>query len=303
MRIATTQYQDTMNSALQNAGARLQGVMKQMATGQRILVPSDDPITSVRISRITREEAALTQYRDNISALSTHLQHSETALDGMVQNMLQVRDLLVWASDGSNTSADVNAMASSLIALRDSLFYSGNNKDQEGRYLFSGTLSNTPTVTYTAANPVGSRYSFTGNTVTQLVVVGAGITQPSNTTLEEMPALLNLLDTAIQAMQAPGVSVNNPVTHTLVSQALDGVDITLGSISSKIAGLGGAQNILSALDSNHSNVSLSNKQAIITLVQLDYSEAATRLSAYNASLQATQKAYSKVSTLSLFDVI
>ena len=303
MRIASTQYHDTMNMALQNANARLEIVMQQMATGQRLLLPSDDPIANVRLSRMAREDAALTQYRDNIGALSTRLTQNETALSSTVQDMLQVRDLLVWASDGANSSEDVVAMAGSLSALRDSLFYSSNSKDQEGRYLFSGTLSDTAAVTYDATLPLGARYSFTGNTQAQQVVVGHGITQTANVALDEMAALLNQLDSTVATLQTPGVSPNDPAVRAIVSAGLTGLDATLSSISSKIAGLGGAQNILATLDSNHGNVSVSNQQAMITLGQLDYGEAATRLSGYSTALQATQKAYSKVSGLSLFDLI
>ena len=95
MRIASTQYQATMVNALQNANARLSNVMEQMASGQRILLPSDDPVATLRLSRLNREEAALNQYRDNIGALSTRLTQNETALGGMVQDMLGARDLLL----------------------------------------------------------------------------------------------------------------------------------------------------------------------------------------------------------------
>ena len=62
-------------------------------------------------------------------------------------------------------------------------------------------------------------------------------------------------------------------------------------------------NTLSTLDTTHANVSLSNKQAALTLGQLDYADAAVKFNGYSAALQATQKAYAKVSALSLFDVI
>ncbi|NMM84859.1 flagellar hook-associated protein 3 [Rhodococcus sp. SRB_17] len=298
MRIATTQFHATMNTALQNANARLEHVMQQMSSGQRLLQPSDDPISNVRLSRMAREDAALTQYRDNISALSTRLMQNETALGSMVQDMLQVRDLLVWARDGSNTSEDVKAMASSLTALRDSLFYSSNSKDQEGRYLFSGTASATDTVTYDDTQPLGARYTFTGNTAPQQVVVGHGITQTANVTLSEMAALLNSLDRTATSLQTTGMNTGDTVGDTIKA-----LDDALSSVSGKIAGLGGTQNILATLDSNHGNVSVSNQQAMITLGQLDYGEAATRLSGYSTALQATQKAYSKVSGLSLFDLL
>jgi flagellar hook-associated protein 3 FlgL len=303
MRIASTQYQDTMLNALQNTNAALQGVTAQMASGQRVMLPSDDPVTTVRLSRMSREEATIKQYRDNIANLSTRLTQNEVGLSSMVQDMQQSRDLLVWARNGTNTSADVAAMAGTLVALRDSLFYTSNSKDQEGLSLYSGTLSNTATVTYNAAAAVGSRYTSTGNTATQQVVVGDGVTQAANVTLPEMSALLNWLDSTVQTLQTPGVNVNAPATQAVLTSALNGLDSTLSSVSGKIAALGGAQNILATLDSNHGNVSVSNQQAMITLGQLDYGEAATRLTGYTTALQATQKAYAKVSGLSLFNIL
>ena len=303
MRIATTQYHLTMSQALQNAQAHVEHVMEQMASGKRFLLPSDDPVANVRLSRMTREEAALDQYRDNIGALSTRLTQNETALDSTVQDMLQVRDLLLWASDGTNNADDLNAMASSLASLRDSLFFTANSKDQEGRYLFSGTLSSTATITYDAAAAAGARYDFTGNTGTQQVAVGNGITQSANVSLPEMEDLLNWLDSSVALLQDPAVDVNDPATRANLVTSLTGLDTTLDAVNGKIAGLGGAQNILATLDNNHGNVSVSNQQALITLGKLDYGAAATELSGYSTALEATQKAYSRVSGLSLFDVL
>jgi len=304
MRIASTQYHSTMNTALQNASSRLEKIMQQMASGQKLQVPSDDPITNVRLSRLTREEAALTQYRDNISALSSRLQQNETQLSGMSNDLLNARDLLVWAANGGgNTAEDMVAMAGSLESLRDGLFYSANSRDQEGRFLFSGTATGTSTVTYDASQPAGARYTFTGNTASQKVVVGNGVTQTANVTLEEMATFLNELDSTIAVLQAPGMVPTSAAVMGQVRAGIDGLDAALSSISGKIAGLGGAQNILATLETNHANVSLSNKQATLTLGQLDYSDAAVKLNGYTNALQATQQAYAKVSKLSLFDVL
>jgi len=303
MRIASTQYHATMTSALQTAQSQLETVIQQMASGKKLMLPSDDPVTNVRLSRLSREEAALTQYRANIDALSTRLRQNESLLDGMTADLQQARELLVWAADGGNTSEDVQAMASSLVALRDSLFYSANSRDQEGRYMFSGTATGSATLTYDAGAAVGSRYSFTGNTGEQKVVVGNGVTQTANVTLGEMSALLNQLDDTIDALRAPGATVNDPATRARVKGGMQSVDTAINALSAKIATLGGAQNTLATLTANHANVSLSNQQALIDLGQLDYGEAAVRLSGYSTALEATQKAYAKVSSLSLFDVI
>lgn len=302
MRIASTQYHSTMNTALQDASARAQEMLERIASGKKLSVPSDDPVTAVRLSRLTREEAALGQYQDNISALNTRLQQNEALLDGMNTDLLQVRDLLVWGADGGNTPQDVVAMAGSLKALRDSLFYTANSRDQEGRYMFSGTATNTPTIGHDDTQPVGSRYGWTGNAGEQKVVVGNGITQAANVHLDKMAALLNQLDKTIASFES-GANVNDPTVRTELTTTMTQVDVGIDDINTLIAGLGGAQNTLQTLGDNHANVSLSNQQAGLTLGALDYSEAAVKLEGYSTALQATQKAYAKVSGLSLFDVI
>ena len=303
MRIASTQYHATMNTALQNAQSRVEDVMQQMASGQKLLRPSDDPVTHVRLLRLSREDAALTQFRDNISALKSRLQQNESLLDGMVSDMQSARDLLVWAADGGNNANDVAAMADSLKALRDSLFYTANSRDQEGRYLFSGTLTGNQTITYNAAAAAGARYAFNGNTAAQKVVVGNDVTQTANVSLPDSANLLNQLDAMITTLQTPGVNVSNPATHTQIANMIDTVDGTLSTVATDIARLGGAQNTLDTLDTNHANISLSNKQAQLSLSQLDYGDAAVKLNGYTSALQATQKAYGKIANLSLFDVI
>ena len=303
MRIASSQFQASMNRSLQINQTVIAKLTEQMATGNKIQVPSDEPIANVRLSRLRREENIVSQYVDNISAVKIRLSKNETYLSSMVDDMGAARDLFVWASDGSNTSADLNSMVNSLVALRDSLYFNGNTKDQEGKYIFSGTLTSTAALSYDATQPLGSRYSYTGNNGTQEVVVGNGITQPANVTVQGMEVYLNQLDQAISMLSSPTASANDPVLRGVLQTALVGTDTALGQISGKIAQFGGAQNVMETLANNHGNVSLSNKIAITDIAQLDYGLAATQLSGYNSALQATYQAYSKVSGLSLFNVL
>ena len=303
MRIATSQYQSTLNRSLSLNQDRITDLTAQLASGQKISVPSDDPVTSVRLSRLKREENAIAQYRSNIGAVKITLQKNETYLQSMVGDMQEGRDLLVWASDGGNASADLGAMVNSMSALRDSLYYSANMKDAEGRYIFSGTLSNTPAISFNPAAAAGSRYTYTGNNGQQKVTVGLGITQTANVDVQGMETLLNQMDSTIAALQVPGVDANNPAVRAVLGANLDGVDTAMGLISTKIATFGGAQNILSTLDANHANVSLSNAMAVSDLGGLDYGVASTDLAGYTMALQSTYKAYAKVSSLSLFDAL
>lgn len=300
MRIATSQYQAMMNASLQKNQARITELTQQMANGNRIQVPSDDPVGSVRISRLKREEASIAQYRDNIAAVQQRLSKNEVYLGNMTGDMNSGRDLLVWASDGSNAPADLNAMVTSLSALRDSLMYTANSIDQEGRYLFSGTATNVAPIAFNASAPLGSRYSYAGNTNDQTVVVGNGITQVANQNVSGLEKLLNQLDQTISTLSAPGVSPSDPAVRSILANNLDGFDSAMNLFSGKVAVLGGQQNILKTIDANHENVSLSNQTALLDLSQLDVGTAAIDLSGYSTALQASYKAYSKIGNLSLF---
>jgi len=300
MRIATSQYQAMMTQSLATNQDRITYVTQQMANGNRIQLPSDDPVDSVRLSRLKREEATIAQYRSNIAAVNDRLTKNEGYLQNMVNDMGSGRDLLVWASDGSNTPQDLNAMVTSLVSLRDSLMYNANTIDQEGRYVFSGTMTNTPAMAYDANAPLGSRYSYTGNTNDQLVVVGNGITQVGNQNVKGMEKLLNQLDQTISTLSAPGVNANDPAVRSVLKANLDGFDDALNLVSGKVAVIGGQQNILKTIDANHENVSTSNQTAILDIGQLDVGAASIELNGYSTALQASYKAYSKIGTLSLF---
>jgi flagellar hook-associated protein 3 FlgL len=303
MRIASSQFQASMNRSLSINQTVIAKLTEQMATGNKIQVPSDEPIANVRLSRLRREENIVGQYIENIDAVKIRLSKNETYLNSMVNDMGAARDLFVWAADGSNTPADLNSMVNSLSSLRDSLFFNSNTRDQEGKYIFSGTLTSTPALNYNPAAAVGSRYSYTGNNGTQDVVVGNGVTQPANVTVNGMETYLNQLDVAINLLGQPTVDPADPVLQGALKTALDGTDTAIGLISGKIAAFGGAQNVMETLADSHSNVSLSNKMAITDIAQLDYGLAATQLSGYNTALQATYQAYAKVSNLSLFNVL
>ena len=300
MRIATSQYQAMMTQSLELNQESITYVTQQMANGNRIQLPSDDPVDSVRLSRLKREEAGIKQYRNNIAAINERLTKNEGYLQNMVNDMGPGRDLLVWALNGSNTPQDLNAMISPLTSLRDSLMYSANTVDQEGRYVFSGTETGTAPITYNAAAPLGSRYSYAGNTNDQLVVVGNGITQVANQNVNGLEKLLNQLDQTISTMSSSTVNANDPAVRTILKANLDGFDDALNLVTGKVAVIGGQQNVLKTIDANHENVSLSNQTAILDIGQLDVGTAAIELNGYQTALQASYKAYSKIGTLSLF---
>jgi flagellar hook-associated protein 3 FlgL len=67
--------------------------------------------------------------------------------------------------------------------------------------------------------------------------------------------------------------------------------------------LGGRQNQLTLLDNAHTDVSLANDQVVHDLSDTDWAATSMNMQLYVNSVQISNKAYSMVSQLSLFDTM
>lgn len=304
MRITNSQITLMMHSSMNASSAELGKLMQQMATSKRILLPSDDPIASVRVLRVQREEASLEQFRKNIANVSGSLSTQEANLKSTSDAMLNVRDLLLWAANGSNTSEDLAAMAGELSIIEDTLFSFANVRDEEGRYLFSGTLSDIPALAFDAATQT---YSVTGNNKHRQAAVANGVLVDENVTAASVFGagvdVLNDLHGLINTLQDPALDVTDPAVRQQIVDTLGALDEAHGRVMSSITELGGRQNALTLLTDSNEDVSLVNQKIEGELSQLDYAGATIDLNNYQLALGATQKTYLKINQMSLFSLL
>ena len=304
MRISNAQITAMMHGSMNTSSEKLGKLMQQMATGERMLLPSDDPISAVRVLRIQREEATLTQYRTNIANVSGNLSKQEANLKAASDTMLNVRDLLLWAANGSNTSADLAAIANEMGNLEKTILSFANVRDEEGRYLFSGTLSDRPAITFDAATQT---YQLTGNDQYRQAAVANGVLVEENVTAAQVfgggVGMLNDLNTLVKMLADPALNASDPAVQASISATLNSLDKTHGDLLGAVSELGGRQNTLTLLSSSNEDVSLVNQKIDGELSQLDYASASIDLNNYQLSLQATQKTYLKINGLSLFGML
>jgi len=304
MRISNAQITAMMHGSMNTSSEKLGKLMQQMATGERMLMPSDDPISAVRVLRIQREEASLTQYRTNIANVSGNLSKQEGNLKAASDTMLSVRDMLLWAANGSNTNEDLAAIANELETLEKTVLSFANVRDEEGRYLFSGTFSDRAAITFDEASQT---YSLTGNDQYRQAAVANGVLVEENVTAAQVfggdVKMLNDMRALVQRLQAPGLDANDPALRIQITDTLDSLDTTHGELLGAVTELGGRQNTLTLLSSSNEDVSLVNQKIEGELSQLDYAGASIDLNNYQLSLQATQKTYLKINGLSLFGML
>ncbi|SDJ05387.1 flagellar hook-associated protein 3 FlgL [Pseudomonas delhiensis] len=304
MRITNSQSTAILLDSMSRNTEKMSQLMQQMSSSNRIQHPSDDPIAAVRILRIQRSEASLAQYGSNIAGVSSNLSIQETNLQSTSDTLLDIRDLLLWAANGSNAREQLGAMAGELSNLEKTLVSYLNVKDEEGRYLFSGTLTDQPAVTYDAAS---GTYSASGNDKTRQAVVANGVMVDENVAIRPLFGngmdLLNGLHALVAKLQDPALDSSDPAIQQSIAATIDQLDDSHGKLLAAITDLGGRQNTLTLLDNSNQDISLVNQKVEGDLSALDYGKASIDLGNYKLALQATQKTYLTVNGLSLFSLL
>ncbi|MBD0786763.1 flagellar hook-associated protein FlgL [Vibrio sp. Y2-5] len=296
MRISDTQFSQMMLQSLQTNNAGLGKVMQQMSTGERMTKLSDDPMASIKLLNLEREDSAITQYQNNIANVKTILSSQEVYLDSVTDSLQNMRDRILWGANGTMTTEDRAGIITELNNLRDSITSSFNAQDEEGVHLFSGTATDTPSL--------DANYNILGNSDKRVVTVAKGVTMETNITALDVLDLgggnniLKSIDGLIAEFQAPTANFQTEVSNTI-----NDLDITANNVLSAITEMGGRHNNLDLMNSSHTDNKLFVEKVNDELSALDYSEASVRLNSFMAALQATQASYVKIDGLSLFDRI
>ena len=167
MRLSSaTIYNQSLSSMLAQESA-YQTAAQQVASGTRVVTPSDDSLAAAQAVNVRQAIAANEQYADARSSISTSLSQEESTLDSINDAITSARSLIVQANNGTLSDADRESIATSLQGVYDTLVTLANATDSNGNYLFSGYQSQSPAF---AADADGNMvYQGDSNVVTQLV--------------------------------------------------------------------------------------------------------------------------------------
>jgi flagellar hook-associated protein 3 FlgL len=138
MRITNSMlYQRSLRDINANRAA-LADTQRQISTGKRVAVGSDDPLALAQTQAIRRELSELDGYVRNVDTGRTLLQESEQVLGVFQETLLQLQDRMIQASGGGKTQETLTAYKDEILALKENLRQLANSRDGQGRYLFSG---------------------------------------------------------------------------------------------------------------------------------------------------------------------
>ncbi|MFQ2194853.1 lateral flagellar hook-associated protein LfgL [Aeromonas jandaei] len=296
MRISTNQIQLSMLDNLQYGFGEYARLDRQISSNKRILQPSDDPVGSVQLLGLKKEQVAIEQYQKNIANAKSQLSQGEIQLESMTNMLMRLRELTQTAATGSLSEDDRRAIATEVGVIKEGLFDLANARNESGSSLFAGSKVNQTTLVKNASGD----YVYQGDALVREVSIAKGVTVGLNQTADKLfidnGDFFKQLDTMVAAIEGGA-----PDAADQARSMLDRSKVLQDDISQMVSTIGARMNLLDQVDEGHTEKGTYSKEVSNQIESLDYASAVTQQAHVLMALQVQQQAFAKVNGLSLFN--
>lgn len=299
-RIAT--YFQNQNSlrGLQTANEGLALTSYQVTSGNIGRRLADTASDSGQILSLRDVLARTDVYQSNITTATNRLKAAENALAGMTDLLSEAASVATLGRN-ENSASTRASLAPKAQAIADT-FYNMFKTKFEGNFIFSGNngseepVSGQATATTFPGLPLDTSW-YQGDGNTPSIITGPGSTLqygvPGNSDgFAQLKAGLEALWYGLQ---------NNSLAD--IDSAITTLQDARGSLSVLQGQVGGQINTLDQLDTRHGNQKQFMQEQLDGLEKVDVSEALTRFSEQQATLEASMLIITKVNQLSLLDFL
>lgn len=276
---------------------RIARIEAQVATGDRLQEPSDDPAAAARAALIDRLDMLLDVGRRTIQRADSRLSLGETAIAGAREAVLRIRELALAAASDSFSENDRAIFGRELSILRAQLLESANSRDEAGRYLFAGARSGAPAFEADADGAIRWAGFATGPGAD---VAGlAGLELPTGPELfgSDSDGLFSVID-----QLAIALATSDPAERTTgLTDALIGLERSFDRLVSGEARIGAARARLEAEEGRIEAAALDAQRARADVRGVDLTAALTELESLRLVRSASQAIFARIYEGTLFD--
>lgn len=144
MRISTVTMFEQSTASMNRQQSDLMRVSQQIASGRRVVNPSDDPQAASRAIGVDQAKAATEQFSDSRVSARNSLSQTESIINSVSDAITSAKGLLIQASSDTLTDEQRESIASELKGVYETILGQANSTDGNGRYLFGGYKDNSP---------------------------------------------------------------------------------------------------------------------------------------------------------------
>ncbi len=297
MRIPNNTFSNTLVAQLQQLTARQSDAQNQIATGQRMTHPSDDPAATARVLEYAAEKQQLQQFSRNNSRATNISESSFAAVKELKDISDRAGEIVVLGSGTAGPDA-LRAYGAEADQMLEQALQTANTK-YAGEHLFGGTKSNSPP--FTAVRDASGRItsvSYSGASAGAEIRTseGAKISPfTSGAKNQKFADFLNNLAGLRDALQSGNANTVQG-THAALQSSEDDFIVTLSEIGAKQTRL--------ESDRTQNEVRFAELEKLTGKeTDADITEAVVKLTQAHTTYQAALQSGAKMLSMSLLDYI
>jgi flagellar hook-associated protein 3 FlgL len=280
--------------------ARLSKTQIQLATGKRILTPSDDPAGATKTLDVQRYLETNKQFLSNMGFARARLETQETALASVTDLLQRANELAIQGNNATASASDRQAIAAEVDQLLEQMLALANTRDSNGEYLFGGLQRDAAAF---VRDPVTGAISYEGDDQQRQIQVSEVRRLADADTGQDIfmdvagaggASAFDILAKFAADLRTPGASLSDSIGNIKLAmqQVLD------------VRARGGARlNALDDLGSINEDLAVTLESQLSEIKDLDYAEAVSRMNRQLLAFQAAQQSYARLSQLSLFNYL
>ncbi|MGI2328516.1 flagellar hook-associated protein FlgL [Planococcus sp. YIM B11945] len=289
MRVTQQMMQQNSIRQMNQNLDRFNKINNQVASGNKIQRPSDDPNGVSKAMNLKSALAANEQYDRNTTETKLWMDETDQTIGEMVDVMQRVRELAVKGTTGTLNDTDRQAIQAEVTQLAEQMRTFGNSQ-VNGKYLFNGT--NVKEAPFPSEGKIDMN-ALAINQDSKMFAIGDGVSIKGNVTADE---LFGTKDANIFATLSK-------ISEDISSADLSEIDADMNRMLSAAAINGARLNRVEAVENRVADSNIQLKSMLSKIEDVDYAEAMIQLKSEESVYQATLAASAKIIQPSLMDFL
>ncbi|MNO47158.1 Flagellar hook-associated protein 3 [compost metagenome] len=295
MRVTGSMQNIQLLRNLRNINTSMTQGQQQLATGQRISKPSDDPVGLTYQMRYDTDLARSDEFLMNAQTGTEILKTMDSLMQQASDVLKRARTLTLQAANGTLDAQQRGTISSEIKQLKEQMVTIGNST-YNGRYLFNGQKTDQPPYTNATASSDKTDTGLFYLNVSPSVKVPVSITgeiifgqaDSTNNVFKVLDELSDALDT-------------NTVSG--ISSSVDKIDAAVDHMMVSWAEVGARMNRFELMENRIASEQVSLQEQRSNVADVDFSEAIMNLKMKENVLQAALSTGARVMQTSLVDFI
>ena len=299
---STSAFYERSSLSIGDLRRRAEDLQAQIGSQQKLARSSDDPVVASRLRTLARSDSLAQIDTTNANRASADLNLTDQALSSFTDYLQRVQEIAVASGNDTLTTSQRSAYAVELDGIHSSMVALANSRDSAGHSLFGGEMAGQPYSLDGSGNAVYSGTASAGEiSLGEGQTVSRGLTGPEFLNFTSGGSATDLMAVVKGLGDALKGGVADPAAYARGS--LGALNTGLDKITTAQTVVGARLSWIDLTTEHRTNLGELRTAEETNIGATDIPGTMVQLTQAMTVLEASQASFTKLATLSLFDML